>query len=254
MHPIKIATLNARGLRGKKRFSIYRWIKVNKLHICFLQETFFTKDIGEIIKRGWNGTILNSYSNSQHSRGVSILISKQFQCKVISTHRDKDGRLLLVNLEYKNNIYSFCNIYCPNDVNDRIDFLENMHVFIVANALSKNVFLGGDFNCVTSKNDRVSGILDKSSNTLDKLKTNLKLSDCWRYHNKDKKEYSYIDPSPRGSNSRIDQWLISDTLLPCTVSCHMTQALTPDHKAVILNFHVTNRRSGHGYWKINNSI
>ena len=69
----KIVSLNVRGLRGKKRYTIYNWIKDNSFDICLLQETFCTKDFAKEFKRGWKGEILHSYTDSCHSRGVCIL-------------------------------------------------------------------------------------------------------------------------------------------------------------------------------------
>ena len=37
-----------------------------------------------------------------------------------------------------------------------------------------------------------------------------------------------------------------------TKSCNKIQA--PDHKAVVLDVQVSNRKRGKGYWKMNNSI
>ena len=62
MDKLSIVSLNVRGLRGSKRSNIYRWLRDNKFHICLLQETYCTKDfeVGLIMKKGWNGEIINS--------------------------------------------------------------------------------------------------------------------------------------------------------------------------------------------------
>ena len=251
---IKIATLNVRGLRGKRRYSVYRWIRKNNFHICLLQETYFTKDISDMIRKGWDGNMINNYSNSVHSRGVSILFSKNIPCKILSTHSDNNGRLLLVNFEYENVLYSICNVYCPNDVSDRVAFLTDLNTFLQKNAMSKLRLIGGDFNCVTSESDKISGILDKSSHTLKLLQTSEQLTDAWRKLNENLNEYSYIDPSSRGNHSRIDKWLVTDNLVQNITSCYMTQAPAPDHKAVVLMCKLYQKKRGPGYWKLNNSI
>ena len=169
---LKTVTLNVRGLRGKKRYSIYNWFKENKFDICLAQESYCTKEFASIMKKGWNGELVHSYSNSEHSRGVSILFRKHLQYRILSKHCDNDGQLLLVNIELNGIKYSICNVYCPNNVSNRMEFLSNIVTFVETNALSKyNLYVGGDFNCVSALIDKASGNLDNSSCVLDKVKT-----------------------------------------------------------------------------------
>ena len=70
-----------------------------------------------------------------------------------------------------------------------------------------NLVIGGDFNCVNDWNDRTKQKLDKSSEVLTKLKSKHNLTDIWRQIHPDKKSYTFIDPSRRDSNSRIDFFL-----------------------------------------------
>ena len=60
MAKLSIVTLNVRGLRGNKRYSIYNWFKENKLDICLVQESYCTKEFASIMKRGWNGEVVHS--------------------------------------------------------------------------------------------------------------------------------------------------------------------------------------------------
>ena len=171
---------------------------------------------------GWDGDIMHSFSTSPHSKGVSILIAKGLPYNVISTHC---GRLILINLELNGVEYSICNVYCPNDLSDRLKFLGALKLFINTHAVSKkHILVGGDFNCVDSMDDKSSGTLDKSSTELGNLKCQLNLNDIWRYYNPDIKEYSYMDPSGRGRNSRIDLLLGSESLTVHTDSCAIKQA------------------------------
>ena len=256
MDNLKLVSLNVRGLRGNKRYVIYRWIRGNKLDVCLLQETFCTKEFTDKIKRGWNGKMIHSCSLSNHSKGVCILLAKDLPCKVISTHRDGDGQIILINIELNNVEYSICNIYCPNNVSDRIAFLQYVNEFVKSHAVSKNRnLIGGDFNCADSPDDRSNGIVD-SSTKLASLKSSLQLEDVWRQFNPNKIEYSYIDPSGRGFKSRIDLWLGSRNIISDTVTCVMRQAPTPDHNAILAEIKVRHRPNTRGkdYWKMNNSV
>ena len=117
---------------------------------------------------GWD--IMHSFSAYPHSKGVSILIAKGLPYNVISTHCDNDGRMILINLELNGVEYSICNVYCPNDLSDRLKFLGALKLFVNAHAVSKkHILVGGDFNCVESMDDKSRGTLDKSSTELGNL-------------------------------------------------------------------------------------
>ena len=127
MKDLNIVSLNVRGLRGNKRYNIYRWLRDNEFSVCLLQETYCTKGFDGIVNKGWNGQIVHSYNPSAHSKGVSILFAKSPMCNIISTHSDDVGRTLLVNVEINGVYYSICNVYCPNEVSERVNFLNRLN-------------------------------------------------------------------------------------------------------------------------------
>ena len=88
MDYLNVVSLIVRGLHnGIKRNSIYRWLKDNKYHIRCIQESFCTQANIAQFKKGWDGEIYHSLSNSTHSRGVSIMLSKHLNCNVVSFHK-----------------------------------------------------------------------------------------------------------------------------------------------------------------------
>ena len=119
---IKVATLNVRGLNNNnKRNVIYLWIK-ELYDICLVQESYCALANSDKFKRGWKEEILHSYSNSTHSRGVSILFNGKLDYTVLTSHTDNDGRLILVNLKINNSEFTLVDIYAPNSVAERIAF------------------------------------------------------------------------------------------------------------------------------------
>ena len=93
-------------------------------------------------------------------------MQKIYPCKIISSHKDNDGRILLVNIEINKVEYSICNVYCPNDVSDRIAFFHYVKQFVKCYATSTaNTLIGGDFNCADDPMDKfeASRSTDKSS-------------------------------------------------------------------------------------------
>ncbi len=253
---LKVLSLNVRGLNNKsKRLRIYNWINSYNYDVCFLQETFCTKSFEAEFKKGWNGTILHSFSNSTHSRGVSILISSNVDCKVVSSHTDNVGRMALLNIEIGSIEYSLLNVYAPNDSSDRISFLKQIRLFLNQHAVTKTrLIIAGDFNCVLERKDRASGNIDNSSNFLRQLLDDLKLIDIWRSLHPNEVEYTYIHPSVCQRNSRIDYILCSESLMTyCTLS-NICQAPSPDHKGIYVCIKTVENERGRGYWKLNNNF
>ncbi len=87
-----------------------------------------------------------------------------------------------------------------------------------------------------------------------KLKKIYRLTDVFRKIHPDKTMYTYIDPSNRGRNSRIDFFLCTDNITSRAKIANIICAPTPDHKAVDLGISLTQNTRGKGYWKMNTSV
>ena len=64
-------------------------------------------------------------SNSPHSRGVSIMISKDLSCNVVSSYSDKHGRRILINVEIDNQNFTIVNVNVPSELDERIVFFRD---------------------------------------------------------------------------------------------------------------------------------
>ena len=110
------------------------------------------------------------YTSSEHSKDVSILFRTCIDCTIVSVHCDKIGRMVLVNTEVNGIVCTLCNVYYPNNVAKRVQFLTELKAFVINHSMSiLNLYTGGNFNCVDCVSDRVSGVLDKSSGAFTKL-------------------------------------------------------------------------------------
>ena len=91
-----------------------------KLDVILIHETHFV----EKYECGWNGLSLHYFSDSPFSRRVSILFRKGLDINIISIHKTKDGRKLLVNLNIGDSTctYSFINVFAPNQEGSKIEF------------------------------------------------------------------------------------------------------------------------------------
>ena len=95
---VHILTLNVQGVRDKnKQKRVFEWAKQQKANILYIQETHLTTDCISNFDQQFKGTIVHSIGTS-NSRGVSILIHSSVGHKVLNTHCDNNGRLILVNV------------------------------------------------------------------------------------------------------------------------------------------------------------
>ena len=86
------------------------------------------------------------------------------------------------------------------------------------------------------------------------MKKNLNIIDSWRYFHRNEVAYTYIDPSRRNRNSRIDYVLLSNFLNSCVKKAEIITSPAPDHKCVLIELDTSKRLRGKGYWQMNTSI
>lgn len=258
---LHICTANVKGLRDQqKRFRFYQWAKNQKAQIIFIQETHFDKNLEKTLNKEQDNRLkyFTSHGTSS-SRGVAILIDEKLQYNLLDEYKDSEGRLILLNVEIHNIIYSLVNIYSPNNESDRNRFFKKVNEFINKNA-SGTVIIGGDMNDAISHLDRKTlNSRKKEIKPVNSFKTLLKsnnLIDIWRKLNPNKVQYTW-----RRNNftqaSRIDMFLINKDFAKNIKSCDIRPILikNTDHQAVSLKIQNTSANSkGPGYWKINNSI
>ncbi len=255
---ITLVSLNIRGIcNDNKKLALKEWISKKKIDICLLQETYLQEEKVVKFRKEWDGEVYFSATNSCHSRGVCTILSesitKHDSFHFISYHTDKEGRRLIVNFEFNQNIYSVVNLYCPNTVSQRDIFfneaVECMNVHCISDI---NCIIGGDFNSVTSAIDKSTSIkIGKSEKIPKGFIDSLDVKDVWRLKNPNEKQFTYIDPSDRGYNSRIDLFLVKDIILKDVIESSIIQAPSPDHKAVKIKISLSKRKRGKGYWKMN---
>ncbi len=253
---LKVGSVNARGLHDiRKRISLFHWINKSDLDIALIQETYCTKEFDPRFNFQWNGDVYHSYTASSHAKGVCILLSKNFNGEVMHSCADEHGRRILLDIKYGDKIYTIVNLYCPTNVKDRIEFLKESTEWVRENRNTDSyLIIGGDVNCVELPCDRASGITDKSTSSLKDLKRELSVTDAWRQMHPGKKEFTYVDPSYRNLNSRIDILCVCKELETCVEICEHRLAPCPDHKAIIMTLRCNDKKRGKGYWKLNVSI
>lgn len=218
----------------KKRFRLLEWIKQQKIDILFVQETHFTANILQQINNDF--TQFNAFHSfgSTHSKGCSILINKRLEVSFIDTVTDGDCGYVFINLQMFDSIYSFFNIYAPNDKVSRNAFFNDIQNSI--STLQQGILLiGGDFNDVLSDKDRLYKH-NSGSRPVKHLQTLIKqnnLIDIWRLLINTKSQFTWRRKNGF-EKSRIDYWLIDENIVPLIKLSDIRPALiqTTDHLAV----------------------
>ena len=78
--------------------------------------------------------------------------------------------------------------------------------------------------------------------------------DVWRSTHQTDIEFTYIEPSYKMRNSRIDLWLCSNSLKSVLHSSCIKPSPAPDHKAIEICLKMPCNTRGKGYWKMNASV
>jgi len=140
-----ILTLNVRGLRSQLKRSIFSYLKDQNYQFLFLQEIYSQPNNEKIWRSEWGGHIFFSHG-STHSKGVCILInpSLSLSSSIENFSRDRDGRIISINLVLTPANSSLCNVYAPNDSQQQQLFLRNLNEYLMSNADTSNLVVGGD--------------------------------------------------------------------------------------------------------------
>ena len=125
---LKIASFNVRGMRTNlKQDALIESLSNLKLNIIALQETHLLKKDIDILKNKWQGPIFHSEGTTR-SKGLCFLFDKYFKNINIDVIA-KNERLLLCSCDIGNKILYLCNVYAPNNINDKLNFFNDVNNF-----------------------------------------------------------------------------------------------------------------------------
>ena len=175
---------------------------------------------------------------------------------MLNHHSSFDGRIVLINIELDENVYTVVNIYAPNNEVGRAEFFRKLIKWISQYSdNTNNLIIMGDFNCCLNNTDRTpqTHLKDKSRNTLSKLIQTLNLLDGWEQKHKDQTGFTYVDV-PNNTKSRLDYILYSKTLMFNLENVELSKPIKGDHLALASTFNQTVNKRGAGYWKFNSSL
>ena len=250
MDKIRIASLNARGLKNKlKRTAIFKTLKEQKFDFVCIQEAHIMEKDVSVWEKQWGGKIFYQ-EGTNHSKGELILVSKHFDG--IVTHEKSQDRLIIVSVKQGNMSFYLANAYAPNISNEKIRFF-NVLQNVLGEYSQSNLVLTGDFNCViNNEHDIISGNPHNVAE-VDQFKdsiSTLGLTDIWRVYHTDEKDFTWNRVNPFIAR-RLDYCFLTDNLLQFCVSSDHLIVPNTDHKAVTLELNESEFKRGPGYWRFN---
>lgn len=120
-----------------------------------------------------------------------------------------------------------------------------------------SVIIGGDFNVALSPSaDTSTGKSSITTTSLSHIKSLLHshhLVDVWRIHHPTDRDFSYFSIA-HNSYSRLDYFLISQSLLDTPIQTSLGHALWSDHSSVYISF-ARPPQSRRGFsWRLNDNL
>ena len=250
---LTFSTINVRSVKSRVRAeTVLSFLNSFKSDVFLIQECGLPflnhyRDWEEL----WQQTSIWSGSNQNKNDGVAILIKNPLVLVKGSTVV-RDGRALLVHLTFMGRDFNVLNIYGFNDKNDRYDLLEDLQFHMLGRA---PLVVGGDFNCILSRNDRKGARedlkIDKTSVLLRDICQDFKLVDCFRTMHPREQGFTWFSGDGTRA-SRIDYILSRDCppmdarLEPVFFSDHAMLSCTLSLSSEVI--------SGSGLWKLNCSL
>jgi exonuclease III len=184
------------------------------------------------------------YNSTMNKRGVGILIKSTINFRILDRWDEPAENAILLKLDLGGELLTIGSIYGPNE--NCPSFFDSLSAKL-DDWGNHNTVLAGDWNCLYSP-DAIPYNIDcinmlhppNPNNTLRLIDIceRFQLSDPFRHLHPETLDYSYVPRDSRKRNrSRLDFFIVSNTLLPKTAKCHIEAGLQNclfDHKSVFL--------------------
>ena len=195
--------------------------------------------------------VLLSFGAS-NARGVAILIRNNFGCLFEEIVADTQGRFLILKVVLCGEQTLLVNIYGPNRDNHLVSFYHAVLKTIIEKDFDsiENIIFGGDFNCPLNHavDKRGGNIFPRRFviAAIEQIQSELDVHNIWRIKNPTTRSYTWSQSEPL-IFSRLDYWLISNSLSDNVSSVDIIPAIKTDHSAIVIVFQdLGNKAKGPG--------
>ena len=221
----------------------------------------------------WQGTGFFAPTTSANVGGTAILFNRSFPGKLrgepVLAQGDDLGRLLRVDFDWGDDVYSLFSVYAPAQPQQRREFFSNFLQPSVAAAMRRggpgspgkgagahHLLLGGDWNCCASSLDYTGGDRGGAYPQLRSVESAADLVDPYRRlypHAGPGECATHVSRSHPGSVARLDRWLVSSAacrgsrLLGAGTSCCPA---SDHHGATVTLTALAGTERGPGFWSM----
>ena len=223
------------------------------MDVVFMQETHSTKPTERMWSAEFGSKIWFSHGET-NSAGVAILFSKKTDVTVHNTLSDGKGRYLMLYTSWQKQKVLFVNVYAPNV--DEPSFFTELYKDI-GRFTPNYILMGGDFNlALDSSIDRHGTVRNNnlSAKSVNVYIANENLIDVWRTFKEDTPRFTWRKLRPHPMFSRLDYWIISESLAQFINKVDLVPAFKTDHTMVQINLVFEPYKRRPGYWKLNTSL
>lgn len=245
-----VSSFNVNGLRNMEKMD--EMLNTIKTDIICLQETRWTNEVMDNIKKKWNGMIYTN-NGSNKSCGVAILMKTERLSKIKEVEINNVGRIVIVDFECAGKEFRLINVYAPNVETERRDLFKWIEPYCIENSI-----IVGDFNVWCSRLDACATSTfrsDSSRSVLLKIMNDNHMVDVWRNENPNKKEYSRRQVVLNGlKQSRIDLCLAKQGIIEFIKNIKHKFTALSDHAALCFELHMGVEGRGGGVWCLNSCL
>ena len=260
--PLSVATLNVNGLNNpKKRESVLRALRREKLDIIALQETFLNAETDyDYLKQRWGGCLHFNAAVSSRSRGVMTLFGPHFKCDSLRVlYKSGDGRILVSSFTYESETFIIVNTYspCAGD-EDKMAHMNNLLDVItplMGGENESNLICLGDFNVTLSDLDVIAGSGHSRDTVVcfNNFIQSLCVIDSWRLMHPSEKTFTFRRSNPTVAR-RLDYIFVGELLATSISHSYIKDIGFSDHRLVVTRFEFSTFKFGKGLYKLNISL
>lgn len=254
MTKLTVLSFNARGLNlPYKRTRFLDTLKRERVDVALVSEShLLKKDVHKLQNN--NYCVKASASALNKTKGVLIIVRRNFQFTSIDVGNDIEGRITFMKTIIENKKIAFLSVYAPNKFD--ADFYVRLSN-IMHELSDYRLIVGADFNVVWDHSlDRTTATEGSdqrlASGALRKWAHDFSLIDIWRITNMNKRDFSFFCTRHQ-SFSRIDFIFLSNGFLN-NVSTDMLPLAFSDHKAVICRGNISISTERAPRWRFNTSL